>query len=62
MSMVYVKDDYGFVGWAGQNIRLDSGAEFDTDDQIVKDMPERFTAKAPAVEKETPPRKGLRRG
>lgn len=63
MSKVYVKEDYGFVGWAGQNVRLDAGAVYDTTDQIVQDMPERFTAKAPdGVEDEQPKRRGGRRG
>lgn len=58
MSKVYVIEDYGFVGWNGQNVRLDAGTEFDLDDQIVKDMPERFTGKTPAGVEPEPLRRG----
>jgi hypothetical protein len=59
MSKVYVNSDYGFVGWNGQNIRLDAGDEYDTTDQIVKDNPHLFTAQAPEGI-EQPKRRGRR--
>jgi hypothetical protein len=63
MSRVYVSDDYGFVGWAGQNVRLSAGDQYDTSDQIVQDMPHLFTAKAPeGVEVEEQPKRRGRRG
>lgn len=65
MSIVYVKDDYGFVGWAGQNVRLNRGDTFNLSDQIVQDMPEHFTAEPPeGVEpvEQPKPRRGGRRG
>jgi hypothetical protein len=55
---VYVADDYGFVGFNGQSVRLDAGMEFDIDDPIVRAMPERFTAKAPEVSGPELPRRG----
>jgi hypothetical protein len=61
MSKVYVAGDYGFVGWNGRSVALNAGDEYDTADQIVQDMPERFTARAPeGVEAEQPKRRGRR--
>lgn len=62
MTKVYVNDDYGFVGWNGQSVRLDAGDEYDLNDQIVQDMPERFTAKVPDGVQREPKRRGGRRG
>lgn len=65
MSKVYVADDYGFVGWNGTSIYLEAGAEYDSEDQIVKDMPERFTARSLAPDddpRQTFKRRGGRRG
>lgn len=61
---VYVKQDYGFVGWRGQNIRLSAGDEYDLDAGIVQDLPDLFTAEAPKADEaetpETPKRRGRR--
>lgn len=62
MSKVYVKPDmHGFVGWRGQNVRLNGGDAYDLDSEIVNDLPDCFTAEAPeGVEVEQPKRRGRR--
>lgn len=59
---VYVKADYGFVGWRGQSIRLHAGDEHDADSEIVQDLPAMFTSSAPAGVEQPAPRRGRRRG
>lgn len=60
-AKVYVKDDYGFVGWRGQSIRLNKGDEHDLDSEIVQDLPDMFTAAGPAGDEEPAARRGGRR-
>lgn len=60
---MYVRADmHGFVGWRGQNIRLNGGDEYDYDAEIVQDLPGRFTAEKPADPDapEQPKRRGRR--
>lgn len=62
MSKVYVKQDYGFVGWRGQHIRLNAGDPYDLDADIVQDLPDMFTAQAPEGAEEDQPKRRGRRG
>lgn len=60
---VYVRPDmHGFVGWRGQNIRLNGGDEYDLDSPIVAELPDYFTAEKPADPDapEQPKRRGRR--
>lgn len=60
---VYVRPDmHGFVGWHGQNVRLNGGDEYDIDAPIVVDLPGHFTAEKPADldAPEQPKRRGRR--
>lgn len=59
-AKVYVKQDYGFVGWGGQHVRLNAGDEYDLDAPIVQDLPHLFTAEAPASVEQQPKRRGRR--
>lgn len=43
----YVKEDYGFVGWRGQSVRLGAGDEYEPDDPLVQDMRDRFVVTTP---------------
>lgn len=58
MSKVYVKDNYGFVGFQGMNIRLSAGDEYDTTDEIYLANQDKFTDRAPGEPE--PKRRGRR--
>ncbi len=63
-TRVYANDNYGFVGWDGQTIRVDAGTEWDFDHPFVQANPHMFTGAQPVVQDDAPaPRKrGGRRG
>lgn len=51
---VYANDDYGFVGWNGQAVRIAAGDERDLDDPFVQDNPHMFTGASPVAQEPEP--------
>lgn len=52
----------GFVGHAGQSVYLSEGQEFDSGDQIVKDLPQHFRLEEEPDEPSAPKRRVGGRG